>query len=79
MATKKPAKPKLKKAPKTPKATASIEVWKNFDRRSKAIDAENSKKNADYKKALTAYEAEQRKKESIKRQAEKAKAKLAGF
>ncbi len=79
MATKKPAKPRLKKAPKMPKSTASVETWKSYERRVKAIDAENSKIIADYKKKVSAYEAEQRKKESIKRMAEKAKAKLAGF
>ncbi|MBQ5900910.1 MAG: hypothetical protein IIW86_03505 [Clostridia bacterium] len=79
MAVKKPARPHLKKAPKQPKASASIDAWKAYESRVKATDAENSKKIADYKKKLAAYEAEQRKKESIKKMAEKAKAKLSGF
>ena len=79
MATKKPVKPKLKKMPKQPKQSASMEVWKRYDAKAKAIEAENNKIVADYKKKLSAYEQEQRKKESIKASAAKAKAKLSGF
>lgn len=79
MATKKPAKPKLKKTPKQPKASASIETWNNYKKRVDAIDAENKKTMADYHKKLSAYEAEQKKKEAIKNAAAKAKARISGF
>lgn len=79
MATRKPAKPKLKKTPKQPKANASIETWNNYKKRVDAIDAENRKTMADYNKKLTAYEQEQKKKEAIKKAADKAKARISGF
>ena len=79
MATKKPAKPKLKKTPKQPKASASIEAWNNYKKRVDAIDAENKKTMADYQKKLNAYEQEQKKKEAIKKAADKAKARINGF
>lgn len=79
MATKKPSKPKLKKTPKQPKASASLETWNNYYSRVKAIDNENVKKIAEYKKKESAYNAEQKKKESIKNAAQKAKARLSGF
>ena len=80
MATmKKPSKPALKKYPKEPKKSASIEVWKNYDARVKAIDAENIKKMAEYKKKLNAYEGELKQREAIKQRAAKAKQKLSGF
>ena len=79
MALKKPSKPKLKKYPKTPRETASIEVWKNYDAKTKAIDTENNKKVAEYKKKLTAYENEVKQRKAIKERAAKAKQKLAGF
>jgi len=79
MAMKKPSKPKLKKTPKQPKSTASIEVWNNYKKRVDAIDAQNKKTMADYNKKLSAYEQEQKKKESIKNAAAKAKARISGF
>lgn len=79
MATKKPNKPKLKKTPKQPKASASIETWNNYKKRVDQIDAQNKKTMADYHKKLSAYEAEQRKKDSIKNAAAKAKARISGF
>lgn len=80
MATiKKPSKPKFKKYPKMPKSTAAPEVWKNYEAKAHAIDAENNKKIADYKKKLAAYESAMKKKESVKAFVAKAKAKLSGF
>ncbi len=76
MATRKPSKPKFTKMPKQPKSNASVDAWKRYEARIKAVDAENAKKIAEYKKQLAAYEAEQRKKESIKSAANKAKARL---
>ena len=79
MALKKPTKPKFKKLPKQPKTNASAEAWRNYENRLKAVNAENDKKVADYKKAVTAYEAEQRKRDGIKAMAAKSKAKLSGI
>lgn len=76
---KKPAKPKLKKYPKQPKASASTEAWKNYDAKVKAIDAENNKKVSEYKKKCSAYDAEMKQRQAIKDRAAKAKQKLAGF
>lgn len=79
MALKKPTKPKFKKMPKQPKANASAEAWRNYENKAKAVTAENDKKVADYKKAVTAYEAEQRKRDSIKQMVAKQKARLSGI
>lgn len=79
MALKKPSKPKFKKLPKQPKASASKEVWKNYENRVKAINAENDKKISEYKKAVTEYEAEQKKRDNIKAMVAKSKAKLSGL
>lgn len=79
MALKKPAKPKLVKLPKQPKASASAEAWRNYDNKIKAVEAENDKRIADYKKKLTAYESELKKREAIRTKAAKAKSKLSGF
>jgi hypothetical protein len=79
MALKKPAKPKLKKYPKQPKSSASMDAWKNYDAKVKAIDADNNKRVAEYKKRVTAYNNEMKQREAIKNRAAKAKEKLAGF
>lgn len=79
MALKKPSKPKFKKLPKQPKASASKEAWKTYENRVKAINAENDKLIADYKRAVNDYEAEQKKRDSIKAMVAKSKAKLSGI
>lgn len=79
MILKKPKLPKFRKYPKQPKASASTETWKSYDNKCKAIKSENDKKAADYKKKLSAYEAELRNREAIKTRAAKAKASLQGL
>lgn len=79
MALKKPSKPKFKKMPKQPKASASKEAWKTYENRVKAVNAENDKLISDYKKAVNEYEAEQKKRDSIKAMVAKSKAKLSGL
>lgn len=79
MALKKPSKPKFKKLPKQPKASASKEAWKTYENRVTAINAENDKLIADYKRAVNDYEAEQKKRDSIKAMVAKSKAKLSGI
>ncbi len=79
MALKKPSKPKFKKLPKQPKASASKEAWKTYENRVKAVNAENDKLIADYKRAVNDYEAEQKKRDSIKAMVAKSKAKLSGI
>ena len=61
----KPKQPKLKAMPKKPKKSASIKVWENYDKRAAAVKKENKSKNSEYKKKLSAYNAEQKKKEAI--------------
>jgi hypothetical protein len=79
MAIKKPSKPKFKKMPKQPKNNASAEAWRNYENKVKAVNAENDKKVAEYKKAVSAYEAEQKKRDGIKAMVAKSKAKLSGI
>lgn len=79
MALSKPKKPALKRVPKQPKTSASAEVWRNYENRVKAVEGENDKKIAEYKKKVAAYEAELKRREAIKSKAAKAKAKLSGF
>lgn len=79
MALKRPTKPALKKLPKMPKTSASAEAWRNYENRVKAIEAENDKKIAEYKKKVAAYESELKRREAIKGKAMKAKAKLSGL
>lgn len=79
MAMKKPSKPKFKKLPKQPKATASKETWKSYENRVKAINAENDKLIADYKRKVSDYEAEIKKRDNIKAMVARSKAKLSGL
>ena len=50
-------KPKLKKLPKKPKATAKLESWKNWEKKAKAIQTENRKKDSVYKAGVKAKES----------------------
>lgn len=79
MAISKPKKPTLKKYPREPKKAASMDTWKNYDAKVKAIDAENGKKIQEYKKKVSAYENELKQRDAIKNRAAKAKQKLSGF
>lgn len=79
MALKKPQKPKFKAFPKQPKGSASTEAWKNYENKVKAVESENDKKISEYKKKMSAYQAEIKKRESIKEKATKAKSKLSGI
>lgn len=79
MSIKKPAKPKFKKLPKAPKASASTEAWKRYENRLKSIEAENDKKIAEYKKKKSAYGNEMKQRERIKEKSEKIRSKLSGI
>lgn len=79
MAIRKPSKPKFAKLPKQPKANASAETWKNYDNKVKAVEAENDKRIAEYKRQVSKYEAELKQRDAIKSRAAKAKSKLSGF
>lgn len=79
MAMKKPSKPKFKKLPKQPKATASKETWKSYENRVKAINAENDKLISEYKRKVGEYEAEIKKRDNIKAMVARSKAKLSGL
>lgn len=46
-------KPKKKKYPKKPKASASVAVMQNWLRRCTEIDKENRTKESEYNKSLT--------------------------
>lgn len=79
MAMKKPAKPKFKKLPKQPRAAASKETWKTYENRVKAINAENDKLISEYKRKMSEYESELKKRENIKAMVARSKAKLSGL
>lgn len=67
MATvKKPRKPSLKKGPKKPKASSSLEVHKRYESRAKAVEAENAKRLAAYNKDLKTWESVQKQKQKIR-------------
>lgn len=61
----KPKKPRLKNLPKRPKANASLTTWENYSKKCVDIQKENRKADADYKKALKAFEAAKKAKSSL--------------
>jgi hypothetical protein len=61
------AKVKLKKYPKKPKASASVEVMENYLRRCKEVDKENNKRKSDKKKAETKKKTDKAKKENLRK------------
>ena len=74
MATRAPKKPTLKKVPNAPKANASMDVWKAYENKLKAIKAENDKKMAKYNAEMKKYEAVKKAKEAIRAKAAKIRA-----
>lgn len=60
-------KPKKKKLPKKPKASASIETWKNWEKKAKVVVAHNKKKEAEYHSKIKAKEAIKNQKAKIAR------------
>lgn len=71
--TKKVKKPKYKALPKAPKMSASIEAWRRYEQRVKAVTAENLKKKAEYEKVQREKQAIKQFKEKIKERARAAK------
>lgn len=69
----KPKKPKYKAMPKAPKMSASLETWRRYESRVKAVIGENNKRKAEYAKKLQAYESAIKMRESIKAMARNAK------
>ena len=57
--------PKALKHPKKPKASASLLVWENYDRKCKEIDKKNHARLADHKKSINGVQADKKKKESL--------------
>lgn len=49
---KKPRKPKMSKYPKRPKQSASLQTWKNYERRCNEVDKRNREKVSAYNKKL---------------------------
>ncbi len=73
-----PKKPSLKALPKQPKQNASEVAWKNYESKLKAVETENKKIIAEYRKKKAAYDAEIKKRDAIKAKAQKVKS-LSGF
>jgi predicted patatin/cPLA2 family phospholipase len=61
----KPKKPKMKKYPKPPKRSASLEVWNRYYEKLKEIDRENHKRLQEYERALKQIEVQKKKKEQL--------------
>lgn len=76
MAKGKIKRPRYKALPKAPKMSASLDVWKRYERRVTQIMSENLKKKAEYDKIINAIKSINKQKESIKNKVSTAKAKL---
>lgn len=74
-----PKRPKFAKVPKQPKATASAQTWKNYEQKLNAVKAANDKKLAEYNKEKRAYDAEMKKRQSLKEKASKLRGALCGI
>ena len=61
-----PKKPRFAKAPKMPKATATAQSWSNYEKKLKDVEKKNKELTAVYKKAMTDYSKEQKRRENIK-------------
>lgn len=62
---KKPRKPKLLRFPKKPNLKASMDTFKRYEAKCKAVEAENKKRLDAYNKAVKSFESEKKQKESI--------------
>ena len=51
--------------PKKPKQSASLEVWKNWERRKKESTSRNNKRESDWKKAIRKIETDKKAKASL--------------
>lgn len=74
-----PKRPKFAKMPKAPKANASAQAWKNYEAKLNSVKATNDKKLAEYNKQKRAYEAEQKKRDTLKEKASKMRSALSGI
>lgn len=66
-------KPKLKKFPKEPKKSSSVDVWDNYVKRVKEIEKENDAKMAEYNKKVKAQDKAKAEKERKINEARKIK------
>jgi len=62
-----PKKPKLTSLPKRPKASASVVVWENYEKRCKECQKNNAKKLADWKKRCNDITSGTKRKEAIQK------------
>lgn len=67
MSQRMPKKPKLISLPKRPKASASVAVWENFDKKCHERQKENAKKLSDWKKRCQEITSGNKKKEAIQK------------
>lgn len=61
-------KPKMRKYPKKPRTTASVEVKQNFLNKCKEIDKDNNAKMAEYKRKIAKKAADKKKSASLDKQ-----------
>lgn len=62
----KPKKPTLKRMPKKPKASASLEAHKNYEKRAASVESDNKKRLAEYNKKLKEYNKIESEKKKIR-------------
>lgn len=60
-------RPRLKRYPKRPKASASLEAWQRYDLKCNETEKANSKIMDEYKKKVDAVKSNVQKKESIQK------------
>jgi len=59
------SKPKLKRYPKRPKASAGLDAWKRFDAKCNEVEKENKARMDAYHKKVREHEAAKKQKLSI--------------
>jgi len=70
---KKPKNPKYKSTPKMPKASASTQSWDNFNKKVEEVRKHNQKLKSEFDKEMKAFNAEMKKRATIKEKARKVK------
>jgi len=58
-------RPKMKRYPKRPKASASLDSWHKYDEKCRLVEKDNASRMSEYNKAVTKKAADKKKKEAI--------------
>jgi len=65
MKKKLPKQPKPRKMPKKPKASASFEVWKNYEHRVHATHKMNNERQSEWKKKIAKIHSEEKQRQAL--------------